>query len=921
MTQYSFIVTHDPGGTPVDISFFVERIELVDIGTGEIRNAVVRLNAQFGQFVTNASLGVTPILDEFQKIRIQMTDENLVPLDMTFEVDILRPLQNTQQGTIQEVELLGQEQHLLRVPFAKQFFFESAFDVTRDILDFYNDPNSKGLGQPIISGQSSDFAAGGGNDMSKTTANDFTFNIVEIKAYDGLLQVADRQGSSVAAGGAGDFKDVTFITDTADATFNTIKLQAFSSGNHPDQVSIPTITDTLAVNPGEEEGGIEATKGTVTGTWGTDSFGTLPRQNADFAGALEAWPLFPLHLTGAGETYPQDSIIRVDGTTDAQGDEFHYKANKNTTIDPPVPPTVSNADWDQYVFTQFLTLEIGVSGQYSKWTNALDDEWKNSGSNPDSAGSGVGVPTYDDLGCWDSNLVIVDGTFFRTWAEVRAVDISAITGEYFYTGVSSIGNLYRGFRILVDTSLGAPVAPLNDPSFADNVVQLDDSGAFVLFRTLTEDSMCAVHNEGRVFQVQAGVLTDISSSQQGNDCFHPVAFISNTQGFNNKDNGGGGNFGEFSAVRYEWRLSTGDAGQGVTNQPRYYRTGAWANFKFPFPTNRFNGVSEIGTQYGDGQPGFPKKEPATLDTNNMHFTSNGEIGFNNINAEDLGPLDELVFKTVFQYRQNIDGSGALIPRGNFPCRATAYDTSDNVVVQDFTIGFNNLWEEIRLPLRDFQIYRARAPWFTGDIGQNIFLQQLEILNVFEWKNFKMVSFQWQSSYDEQGRYAAWLTRGEIFPTIEEIVATPSLLLNTDFNIKWDFDLFEFSKPLLSISDPITAVGERALFPDFFEEPFISNKFQLDQSNQAKLEISQFRHQQFDVTTTGRLDLPFGYSFFLENSSLVNRADRNESSPGANDGDPNTIKLVVKKTVHIIDKPPTGPGGFLTTFTGVKRLDS
>jgi hypothetical protein len=932
MTQFSYTVTHDPGGTPVDITEFIERIEVVDIGTGEVRNAKIRVNAQFGRFITNDFGGTLPILDEYQKIRIQITDENSNDLDMTFEIDNLKPLQNTQQGTIQEVEMLAQEHHLMRVPFARQFFFESAFVAMRDIMDFYNDPNSAnaGNGQPIVSGQSASFDDGGGNDMPKTTANDYVFNITELKIYDGAIQVSDRMGSSVAAGGAGDFFDLTYVTDFNDSTFNTIGIQAFSSGNHPDQpLPIPTITDSLSVNPGEEEGGIEATKGTVTGTWGTDSFGTLPRQNSDFQGALEAWGLFPAHDPNL--EYPFESIVLIPSTTDSQGDKEHFKVN-NVNGTATQPPSV---DWDQYFFTDFLDNEVGmVVREYSKWTNGVggagfgDSLWKNCMANPQNTGTGTGTPSFSDLAAWDSNLVVTDGTRFRTWTNVRAVDIAAIPGQFFYTGVATLGNLFRGFRILVDTSIGVPVAPLDNAAFANNVVQIDASGNVVLHRTMVDDSLCAVRGEAnspddgaRVFQLQSGTWTDVTGEKQFNDCFHPVAFVSNTQGFNDKDDGAGGNFGLLSAVRFEYRMSIGDSANALTNQPRYYRTGAWACFEVPFAPNRYNGVAEIGEEYGDGQVGFPKKEPATLDTNNMHFTSRGEIGFNNINAEDLGPLDEIMFKTRFQFRQQIDGSGELIPRGNFPCRCTCYDTSDNVVTHDFTIAFNNLYEEIRLPLRDFQIYRARAPWSLGDLGQNIFLQTLEILNVFEWKNLKLMSFQWTAPYDEQGRYASWLQKGEIFPTIEEILQQPSLLLVTNFNIKWDFDLFQLTKPLLSITDPITAVGERALFPDFFEEPFISNKFQLDQSNLSKLEISQFRHQQFDVITTGRLDLPFGYSFFLENSFLVNRADRDAVPENANNGDPNTIKLVVKRAIHVIDKPPTGPGGFLTTFTGVKRLDS
>ena len=74
-----------------------------------------------------------------------------------------------------------------------------------------------------------------------------------------------------------------------------------------------------------------------------------------------------------------------------------------------------------------------------------------------------------------------------------------------------------------------------------------------------------------------------------------------------------------------------------------------------------------------------------------------------------------------------------------------------------------------------------------------------------------------------------------------------------------------------------------------------------------------------VVTEGLVDLRFGDSFFLENDELVREANRNESSPGANDGDPNTIKLVVKRLRYEITKAPQGPGGFLRYINGVKRF--
>ena len=180
-----------------------------------------------------------------------------------------------------------------------------------------------------------------------------------------------------------------------------------------------------------------------------------------------------------------------------------------------------------------------------------------------------------------------------------------------------------------------------------------------------------------------------------------------------------------------------------------------------------------------------------------------------------------------------------------------------------------------------------------------------------------------------------------------------------FNVKLSIDSFQWSHPGLSISPPDT---ERPLQPEFFYEPLITNKIQNDQANLAKLEITRFRHTEFEVTTVGFNDLRFGDSFFLENPKLVSFADRattdldtwvtatdytanlndvqdvsvgyrcilDHTSSGANQPPnatfwevldnpiPNTVKLVAKKIVRGIDKRPGPGGGFLRTITGARK---
>ena len=175
------------------------------------------------------------------------------------------------------------------------------------------------------------------------------------------------------------------------------------------------------------------------------------------------------------------------------------------------------------------------------------------------------------------------------------------------------------------------------------------------------------------------------------------------------------------------------------------------------------------------------------------------------------------------------------------------------------------------------------------------------------------------SFDNSGRYNPIdIATKAIFPDPLAIIGG---LLQTGYNIQWSIDSFEWSKAGLSISSPIQSITSenlgRAIQPRFFDEPLITNKIQLDQSNVAKLDLANFQQKRFDTVTEGLLDIQFGDSYFLENSFIVDDADKPD---GAGGFVPNTIKLVAKKLTFVIDKPPTGRGGFLRTVEGAKRIE-
>ena len=928
-----------PVNPNTDITNFVETIKETEIGSGEVRSLSLRMNANQGAFITNTNGGLTPIIDQFDKISVNTVDRKGQTNFSVYEASIIHPTLDGAIGIALPVDLLGSEFYLQKTLFADQFFFKSMFTTSKGIVDFYN--LNKGKDQVQIIGHDADSSSGGFNDLPVFTANDYTFNINELSHYDGLLEVMDRGGSSVAAGGAGDFFELGFTNSSIN--FDQINFRGFSSGNPTDQTSIPNIVNTLSVNPAEEEGEIQATQGNIVGTWCAESIGTLPRQNADFIGALEAWRLFPEHVRTGLTTYPKDSIVLLLNTLDVQGDNLHWKANKDTVIDPPTTAT-SNADWDQYFFTNFLTTEVvHLPANYSFWTDAKSTQWRSNGAKT-NGNFQEDPPTDDSVKVWDSNQVKIDGKFRQTWVDVRALQEATIPSPF-----KRNGQVYRGFRVLVDGVGTAEFA-----GFDDDVIQWDGT-QWIIFLIPEEDNLVGVDEESRTYQFTSGSWIDVTTSiGQANDVYHAVFNITNTQGQNNKDNGGGGNFGQTSAVTYEFRNSITD--NFALSSPLFYRQFAGVCFRVPFPFNSNNG-NIIGRDYGDSDD----RLPATFEAENMGLTASGLSGFNNIEAEDLGPFDALTFFIKHEWRYRLDGLGSLIFfAANFAYRCALYDIDDTVVTHDFVIPFNNLWAPISLPVSGFETYKARAAWAFGNISQNIFLQKLEILNSFRWRNIKKISIHWLGTYDDQGRFAPQISNPFVTTTLFDpgtnLVAGAS-------NIKVSVDSFQWSKPGLSISTPNT---DRPLQPQFFYEPFITNKFQNDQANLAKLEIIKFRHKEFEITTVGLNDLRYGDSFFLENSKLVNDADRtvndldqwvtatdyilkddvqntnptltgyrciqDHTSSGANeppnvtfwevlaDPIPNTIKLVAKKIVRLIDKVPTGPGGFLRTITGVRRFE-
>ena len=888
MATWTFTVTYIGSDTnttytnypySTDISASVISIEkFTDVGSGEVNSATLILNARHGDFITNDSgnntTPVTPILDEFDKIKIEITDKNNDSYSRILEVDTLTPKKTVQEGIRLEVELLGQERHLQQMHFAKQYYYSNAFEVTKDIIDKYN--LSKGSAQVTVEKQGDTSY----NELPKWTANNYDFGSTEMICYEGLNEVIDKLGTSISGGGANDYFELGFEDHASDD--KKIYVRAFSSGSKPSS-NLTTVENVTTLPIYNTDGTIESKSGTVVVGKGAESFGTFPSNASEFAGLKEAFDLIPEWQSDV--SYPQDVRVKKDGT--------RYKsATNNNTSPPPSNWTTITAkdligsDFRYSPFTKIGTSPSGFDGYKT---------WQNCGSAPNSTSG-----TFTKQGCWDSNLVIQDEDHYRNWVDVKiASATSEIPSEYKFGS-----DLYRGFRLLVTGSLSN-----FGLSGSGKPIQYDGSEWSVIKEPDSNDQIAVIH-DGKNYKWSGSQWQDDSASQKGNDCFHVYNQMNNYDGVSTLSNGNASSadntYGKNSAIESVWEFVPFASQENPAGEvlPNYYSMGAWLNFRFPFPSNSYNSQS-IGEFYGGVGKSSQGYEPVTFDTTNMHLLPDGEAGFNKSNSKELGTCDALRFWIRLKWYYMIGGNETQtgIVSADYKMRITCYDTSSNVVTFDFTIPFDATWHEVVAPLSSFKIYRARASLRWGNIATNTIVPELEILNIFEWKNLRLISIQCQECYDAEERYSPSVARWGS-PTLNLIANA------TAYRLKMSVDNFQFTKQLLATSGTDTT---RCIEPRFLERPFTTNFQQLQNDVDTQEIIEKFRYQGYEIEGEGECDpnLQFGYSFYLKDDKLTNLEDKS--------GTDNTIKLVAKRIEYTINGTDGGTGGFVRKITGVKRL--
>ena len=985
-------------GSGTDITADVLAIPLfTDTGSGEVNEANLVLSAKAGKYITTGN-----IIDKYDRIHITITDIASSPNTYSrfFEVTDIIPTQTKTEGSMLTLNCVGIEYHTQVIHYAKRSWFDTTYNVAKNIGDTYESNN--GSRQPTIARHDSVYSTSTkyGNELPNWTNNHYEFGASEDSCYNRLMNLTTILGGNVTNGGVGDFFELGFDTPSV----NAIDLALFTSGARQWNGNDPATTNdsggvvienTTSINVSEQEGGIANPTGTKVASWGSPVHGSLPVGTSKYAGHELEFSFRPEWKTG---------INYKEGAKVLGSDKKHYKVKDSQGHLSSSSNTPPNTTYWELID---MSSEFGDEVQYSEWTDDKAVLWANSGVDPDAVltpllwttGTAytigdlvrVGTSAYyvankkhtsgslssdvsdenivpvdsqlkgNGASFFDQNIVVRDdGEMFRTW-------VNEVVGDTEYIGSSSqtFNNEYRHdgssyafapphHRFL---NVGATMLSGNDArgkSFTNAVVSYNEpkgsgqTGQWeVVYEqpTVEQNKMQVVDIKDRKiwewdnatseWQDKTATTDDPSGDTniiyRNDDCVHQYKSIYNIDGsdprpttlnttpFNENSSRFAKNHKSAVEVCYEFT----NAGNDFISATGDTKKGAWLNFGFPFPLSTYNGITEkVGELYGgsDNQQngGGGVTYPATLDTQNMSYTSDGNLGFNHSTSNELGQLSSL----SFNMRVLINSFDGTKQGGTAQVRCFMIDIFDNIQVQDFEmrftddLGVGKGFQTVNLPLSGFSTFRGRQTknwalrWADTILGIKLPIQELDVQDVFNEHSIKYIGFQINDFYDDEGRF-------DPQRNLQDMTNTGSMLAGGG-TIRMAIDAFHFKKPLLVISDTQSVQN---IEPQFLQRPMIMSYTQLQNEVNSQLEIEQFRHKEYNFKTSGNsiFDIRFGDTLFLKNTELVSDADYDETSLGAGDGTAGTVRLVAKRIEYHLTKPSAGAGGITRSIKGIKRF--
>ncbi len=930
----TYVIEHiSSGGVFTDISNFIHTLDkTIFYSDGRISTSALTLQGDFGQFTTDSRNGTTPIIEQFNRIRIAYIDSDGNQYRHIFEI-----INNLGQATRQASYLLpltleGRERNLALIPFSG--FFDppiSHLDIVQKILTVYgNSKNS--LTQPTLLDTT--------NELPDFNPNFWDFQYID-NCLDAILEAVKQANLSVAAGGGGD--RFAIIYEDVDGDLNLMRINFISQGTNNSGDPFVTITGDPVYQPIQV---VDKVKQTVTGTVvvarGRPGSGGTPRQGDIYRARLEFYQRTSNYDNA--RTYPIGTFVAFDKSfTDITSTtpQVWQADTINTGVQPAVGP-----NWTPIAIGDYIDNAL----QYSPFTIDKAAIYKNECTNPAAAFDSDSDTSPKMLDC---NIVINDVETQRDWVYFRSntdvvVNLSADQREYLFLK----NDYYPGTRILVDvaalgTGAGAFDPTLdafgtgagNDPNgkpYENNAVIRIDDKWFVMKEHADFDQLVVrleglyewnvqfvanakfaasdENNANRRFRQAASGTPDgwrkLDGQFLANDCLHSPTIIENVTGLITPVLNGSGPptfFTDDSAVRivYEYGTPTADdtdipdwrrvldqisnifprnvqfltnflvtAGVSLLNlffTPHYRNVGWWITFTAPWPFNTFNSITEeVGELYG-GQTLLELNNHPFFDAYNQRVAYSGKAGWNETDSADLMEITGV----KFLFKLDIQADGTTIPfTGDIPCSWWCIDDNGTLWKQKKKYRFLKDVQSFEFNFGDFTpVYRARSPFGISNIVTNIIVPELEIRERLIPSRIRIQGFQLEGGYDEHGRYMPNLWNNIIIPSIFDMFQPGPAGLTVSFD--GIIDYLQWVKTPIAIENgsSLGVTPNRTIFPEFRDYPNITNIEQLQRAATADWSVEFFEFEQYTLTRNDKADVSLQDTVYLREQFLIPDSDQ------------------------------------------------
>ncbi len=966
--QVEFIID---GTTFTDITDFVISLDsFVLQSTGKISTAKFTLNAEFGQFITDANSGVTPLLDQFDLIRITVIGDDGITLDAKiFEITTRLDQLTTSSSYLLPIELEGRERNLSGMPFGGFFRSATHAEIVTRIQGAYNS-QVKTL-QPSLLKESS-------SDIPDFNPNIWDFTQVD-NCYDALLSVLDSLDLPVSAGGGGNryalvFEDV-YNTFPSDIDLDFLNFKVIKQGTN--NVS-PVL---LAQNDEHPIIKIDKIKqpsdGTLVVARGRPKTAVQPQDYSVFLSRLEFYRNIKLYDDTID--YPEDSFVSFGANVG--GWPQRYQANTDTTAGDSPP----SASWDAIDVGDFIG-----DLQYSPYTVDKAGPIKNGFANP----SGVFDPdTLGAISVPDHNLVINDVTgtgddkigTFRNFVTFRAnspqlADLSDDQKSYLLDLGSGNFGFFEGFTVLVDANVGALVAPFdgsdsNGVPFENNIARFKAApaipvlpagssiaGEWFVVRETEDFDQCAVYDEAIVYEFNVdftaagrvypatdrrrggGIGTfewrSIADAFLGNECFHTPLSVQNVTGLvttllpdgeplndpagdpYNEDSGIEIIFGFNEAVQTQterdvWFKMIKDVLIGTPLQTFITNLGAAVFTTFTTPN-----YTNMGWWFAWPSP-YPFSTFNSITENVGELYGGTALTLNNHRYYDLFNIQYTpnglegwthsnssdlseITGVEFLFNFDITVGGTRIPFTGDVPFSYWCIDKFGAVWKSQKVMYRHLGETQQIKIE----FGDLSPVFRGrtPLGVDNVLENIIVGEVEVNEIFFKENIIMQGFQCE----TPYDEYGRYSPNLFEQVIKPVFFDVftgglADVRFIGVLDAYGFTKTPVAISAATTLSGERTIIPQFEDYQNIVNVEQLQRFADSKSEVDQFPYEQFTIEQGGVNDLELEDSILLSDPFLINESD----------GGANTRQLAIREIHYSVPFDR----GLIRKLVGVKVIEA